>query len=92
MSQAGVKVWLNEEDYLHLKWLGIYMEWTQGHVAGPPKLWEVVLLDSVYQQLKMYGASGQPYGGMTLEKFLHTVNDTTTQDGQCTTTGTTSST
>lgn len=92
MSQTAVQIWLCEEDATRLKAIGIPLEWAgESNTDAKPKIWKYNILETIYQQLKIYCTSGA-YGGMTLETFLRTVNDTTTQGGQCTTTNTTSST
>lgn len=92
MSQTAIRVWFCEEDVAHMKAIGIPLEWAGDGSKGQPPMWEYYIMEHIYQQIKMWSTSGTQFAGITLEAFLRTLNDTSPQDKECTTTSTTTST
>lgn len=90
IRQTAIMVWLCEEDINRLRAVGIPMEWAGDcRPNDKPKLWNYYILETIYQQLKMWSTGGTEFAGMGLETFLRTVND---KDKECTTTNTSTST
>ncbi len=74
--QTAVKIWLTDEDTSQLKSYGIPLEWSGEFKTDPrPPTKEYYILETIYQQIKIWSSSGAQFAGMSLETFLRSTDE-----------------